>query len=83
MKAELHTTKDFVQANLARSSKQYDRHTILCSLRVGDPIWLSIPTAWKLQPHWDGKWTVGKLKGPCNLELTNGNQSKPIYVNHV
>ena len=36
----------------------------------------------KLQPHWDGKWTV-KLKGPCNLELTNGNQSKVVHVNHV
>ena len=40
-------------------------------------------TARKLQPHWDGKWTVIKLKGPCNLELTNGSQSKVVHVNHV
>ena len=31
--------------------------------KVGDPVWLSIPTARKHQPHWDGKWVVAKLKG--------------------
>ena len=79
--------QDFVQANLAKSARQqkqqYDRHTVSRSFKVGDPVWLSIPTARKLQPHWDGKWTVAKLKGPCNLKLTNGSQSKVVHVNRV
>ena len=37
----------------------------------------------KLQPHWDGKWIVSKVKGPSNLELTDGHQSKIVHVNHV
>ena len=42
-----------------------------------------LPTARKLQPHWDGKWIISKVKGPCNLELTDGHQSKVVHVNHV
>ena len=56
LKAKSQTMQDFVQANLAKSAKQqYDRHTVSRSFKVGDHVWLSIPTARKLQPHWDGK----------------------------
>ena len=79
--------QDFVHANLAKSAKQqkqqYDRYTVSRSFKAGDPVWLSIPTARKLQPRWDGRWTVTKLKGPCNLEITNGHQSKVVHVNRV
>ena len=37
----------------------------------------------KLQLHWDGKWTVSEVKGSCNLEFTDGHQSKVVYVNRV
>ena len=87
LKAKLHTMQDFVHANLAKSAKQqkqqYDCYTVSRSFKAGDPVWLSIPTARKLQPCWDGRWTVTKLKGPCNLEITNGHQSKVVHVNRV
>ena len=70
LKAKLHAMQDFVHANLAKSAKQqkqqYDRYTVSRSFKAGDPVWLSIPTARKLQPRWDGRWTVTKLKGPCH-----------------
>ena len=84
LKAKLQTMQDFMQAYLAKATKQqYDHHTVSHVFKVGDPVWLYILTARKLQPHWDGKWTVTKLKRPCNLELTNGNQSKVVHVNRV
>ena len=87
LKAKLHTMQDFVHTNLAKSAKQqkqqYDRYTVSRSFKTGDPVWLSIPTARKLQPRWDGRWVVTKLKGPCNLEITNGHQSKVVHVNRV
>ena len=87
LKAKLQTMQDFMQTNLAKAAKQqkqqYDRGTVSRFFKVGDPVWLSISTARKLQPHWDEKWTVAKLKGLCNLELTNGYQSKVAHVNRV
>ena len=87
LKAKLHTMQDFVHANLAQSAKQqkqqYDRYTAPRSFKAGDPVWLSIPTARKLQPRWDGRWTITNQKGSCNLELTNGHQSKVVHVNRV
>ena len=77
-----------LHANLAKSAeqqkRQYDRHTTAsCSFNPGDPVWLSVPTARNLQPHWEGKWTVSKVKGPCNVKLSNGHQCKVVHVNRV
>jgi len=69
LQAKLQALQDFVHANLAKSAeqqkRQYDRHTTSRSFNPGDLVWLSVPTARKLQPHWEGKWTVSKVKGPC------------------
>ena len=58
LKAKLHTLQDFVHASLAKAAKQqkqqYDRFTTPRFFKAGDPVWLSIPTAGKLQPRWDG-----------------------------
>ena len=79
--------RNFAHTNLTKCAeqqkRQYDRHTLLCSFNAGDPVWLSIPMAKILQLHWDGKWTVSKVKGPCNIELTGGHQSKVVLVNCV
>jgi len=84
LQAKHQAMQDFIHTNLAKSAEQqkrkYDHHTSFHSFNPGDPVWLSVPTARKLQPHWDGKWTVSKLKGP---ELTDGHQSKVVHVNHV
>ena len=50
---------------------------------VGECVWLSIPTAKKLDPQWDGGWTITKVKGPLNMEVSDGNISKVVHVNRL
>ena len=46
-------------------------------------VWLSIPTAGKLDPHWDGKWSVKSVKTPLTLEITDGVKTKVVHVNRL
>ena len=46
------------------------KHSVLLSkstqvrkFNVGDSVWLSLPTASKLQPKWTGDWIVSNVKG--------------------
>ena len=76
--------QDFVHANLTKSAeqqkRQYDRHTFPRSFNPGDTILLLMPTARKLQPHCDEKWTVSKVKDLCNLELTDGSTNLKRFM---
>ena len=38
---------------------------------VGDPVWLSIPTAGKLSLRCEGKWTVKTVLSQINIEITD------------
>jgi len=53
---------DFVELNNAQASSQQKLHfdcvTQARAFVVGDLVWLSIPTAGKLDPKWEGEWTV-------------------------
>ena len=68
LQAKLAEMRDFVEANLVESAnRQATNYNKLSSTRhfaVGDHVWLSIPTARKLDPRWDGKWTITAVKGP-------------------
>ena len=46
-------------------------------------MWLSIPTAGKLDPRWEGRWVVKAIKSPENIEITNGCTSRVVHVNRV
>jgi len=87
LQAKPQAIQDFVHTNLTKCAeqqkRQYDRHTFPRSFKPGDPVWLLVPIARKLQPRWDEKWIISKVKGPCNLELTDGHQSKVVHVNCV
>ena len=50
---------------------------------VGDPMWLSVPTAGKLSPRWEGKWTVKTVLSQINMEITDGRQNKVAHINHL
>lgn len=71
IKAKLAELQDFVESQVTyAASKQkstYDQHSTSRSFGVGDPVWLSIPTAGKLDPRWEGGWTVKSIKSPLNL----------------
>ena len=50
---------------------------------VGDTIWLSIPTAGKLDPHWEGKWRIQSIKSPVNVKVTDRRIVRNVHVNHI
>ena len=58
--AKLAELRDFVESELAAAGHNYktnyDKHIRTRSFVSGDPVWLSIPTAGKLDPRWEGRW---------------------------
>jgi hypothetical protein len=82
--AELH---DFVESKLAlAASKQkssYDKKSKQQCFKVNDPVWLSVPTAGKLDPKWEGNWKVLAMKGPVNVEITDGHRKKVVHLNRI
>ena len=80
--AELH---DFVELNLfqaAHFQKSFnDNHSQLRFFRPGTTIWLSVPTSGKLEPRWEGSWTVRSTKTPVSIEITDGQKTKVVHVN--
>ena len=82
--AELH---DFVHANLTQAASSqktyYDHHASAPSFNTGDPVWLAVPTAGKLDPRWEGEWVVKTIKSPVNVEITDGNRTKVVHTNRL
>ena len=81
--AELH---DFVESKLAlAASKQksaYDNKSNQRSFKVNDPVWLSDPTAGKLDPKCEGNWKILAMKGPVNVKITDGH-GKVVHINRI
>ena len=46
-------------------------------------MWLSVPTASKLAPHWEGEWKIAEVKNDVNVKIPKGTQSKVIHVNRL
>ena len=82
--AELH---DFMESNLATAAHHqklaYDQHSLPTIYSVGDLVWLSIPTARKLDPRWEGRWKIKLIKSPVNKEITDGLQTKIVHINRL
>jgi len=87
VQAKLAELQDFVHANLAQAASNqkaaYDQHTSSASFKQGEPVWLSVPTAGKLEPKWEGGWVVKSLKGPVNLEICDDKRTKVVHINRV
>ena len=79
--------QDLVANNITAAAQQqknhYNKNSVSRTFSVGEPIWLSIPTARKLQPRWEGKWTVEEIMGPVNLKITDGKRTKVVHMNRV
>ena len=80
---------DFVHANItqaaANQKSAYDQHTSSASFKQGEPVWLSVPKAGKLEPRWEGGWVVKSLKSPVNVEICDDKRTKVVhtYTNRV
>ena len=79
--------QDIVDAHVTQSAEHqkelYDRHSKIRLFHEGDPVCLSVPTAGKLDPKWEGKWVVRSIKTPITLEITDGDRTRVVHVNHL
>ena len=71
---------DFVQKQTTtaawRQKEQYDVHAQERNFHVGDQVWLSIPTAGKLDPRWEREWIIRAVKSHVNMEISDGRRKK-------
>lgn len=79
LQAKLAELRDFVQANLSeaatRQRTEFNKHC--------ESVWLSIPTAGKLDPRWEGKWIIKSIKSPVTFEIADGKRCKVVHVNRL
>jgi len=87
LRAKLAELQDLVASNSAsaahRQQQGYNRLTKLQQFTPGDLVWLSVPTADKLTPHWEGRWKVDEVKNSINVKISNDSQSKVVHVNRL
>ena len=73
-----------MESNLVKAADQqkfhYDKQSSVPFFTMNDKVWLSVPTAGKLQPRGEGGWKVTsiKLKSPVTIEISNGRKSKVV-----
>ena len=87
LQARLTELQDFVHTNLTQAAhlqkSHYDNHTMESSFIPGDPVWLSIATAGKLDPRWEGEWVIKSVKGPVTIEICDGKRTKVVHSNRL
>ena len=44
---------------------------------------MSVPTAGKLDPRWEGNWKISAVKSPLTIEITHGRRKKVVHVNRL
>ena len=87
LQSKLSQLQDLVEANNTEAAHRqklcYDKRSSERRFKVGDTVWLSIPTAGKLDPHWEGRWSVKSVKTPLTVEITDGVRTKIVHVNRI
>ena len=87
LRSKLAELRDVVETNTTEAANLqkafYDRHSSHRPFKQGTPVWLSLPTAHKLSPQWEGRWTVKEVKSDINVEITDGKRSKVVHINQL
>ena len=87
LRAKLAELQDLVESNLVKAADQqkchYDKQSKAPSFAIHDKVWLSVPTAGKLQPRWEGGWKVTSVNSPVTIEISNGRKSKVVHSNRL
>ena len=85
--AKLAQLADFIESHNVQASTQqkhyFDQHTRISSFTVGDPVWLSIPTAGKLDPRWEGGWTIKSVQSSTTYTISDGGRIKTVHINRL
>ena len=86
-RSKLAKLRDFVKSqlvmSLASQKMLYDYKSQLRSFNVNDNVWLSIPTADKLDPKWESNWKITSLKSPITVEISDGKHYKVVHINRL
>ena len=84
LQAKFSELQDLMDTNLAAAGDHqksaYDQHTAVHTFNLNDPVWLSVPTAGKLDPRWEGGWRMKSTNSPVTFETTDGQRMKVIHV---
>ena len=87
LRIKLAQLQDLVDASLtqagARQKKAFDRNTHTRSLQPKDAVWLSIPTAGKLSPWWEGGWEILSQEGPTMYIITDRRRREVVHINRL
>ena len=83
LRAKLADLLDFVESNLVKAADQqkfhYDKQSSVPFFTMNDKVWLSVPSAGRLQPRGEGGWKVTSIKNPVTIEISNGRKSKVVH----
>ena len=78
---------DFVEAHNIQASNQqkqyFDKLTLARTFSVGDPVWLSIPTAGKLDPKWEAEWIIQSVVSRTTYTIHDGLRTKTVHIDRL
>ena len=80
---------EIVEANIVEAAeiqKQgYDMQSKEQTFIIGDQVWLSCPTAGKLDNRWEAGWEVTEMKGPVTIcvKHNDGRRFRTVHVNRL
>ena len=87
LRAKLAQLYDFVELNNVQASSHqkhyFDQRTQPRTFQVGDSVWLSIPTAGKLEPKWEGEWVIQSVQSPVTYTINDGKRTKTVHINRL
>eukprot|EP00731_Ephydatia_muelleri_P025315 Em0017g398a len=73
----------FVEVEITKAAEsqrvEYNKHMAKREFHQGDLVWLSIPTADKLDARWEGNRTVTSPKSPVTVEITDGARTRRVF----
>jgi len=86
-RCKLAQLSDFVETHMTEAAQKpklcYDQHTTSRSFKPGDSVWLTSPTAGKLDPKWEGDKEVQTVNEPTTYTISDGEQTKTVHVNRL
>ena len=59
------------------------KHTLARTFAVGEPVWLSIPTAGKLDSRWEGEWIVQSIVRPTTYTIHDGLRTRTVHIDRL
>ena len=87
IQAKLAELQDFVHTNISRAACSqkfhYDQRTKQPTFAAGNPVWLSVPTAGKLDARWEGEWVIKSMKSPITAEICDGRRTRVVHTNRL